>query len=457
MLFTALSLTACSHSAISPEVRDLAVPSKWARDDVTSAANLNWLSDFESPVLTDLVAEALGSNYRLEQERIRVAQAEQSVVIVGANKYPQLDMSLGAARRGVERATDDRATFTTYDMSLDARWELDLWGKLSKRQQSAQLSFLAQQAQYKLAERELVAGVARGLFSVIKAQQLLEVADRRLNNVKQSEEIVASGYRQGLNDALDLYLARNQVERQEANLAQQGQLVLENTSALQIALARYPDGQMELGSELPIIAAPLPTGIPSELLLRRADIEQAWLELLAADAELAAAHKARFPSLSLVGGGGTASSEFSELLNGDDFAWSLIGSLSQPLFQGGRLKAQEKQARERVHLLEQQYLDLVFRAFADVENAISRNVSLRSRYESILDAETNSAAALTLALEQYQRGLIAYTTVLESQRQAFDAEAQVVELRNQLLQNRIDLYFALGGEFSTGADQTLGM
>jgi multidrug efflux system outer membrane protein len=86
-----------------------------------------------------------------------------------------------------------------------------------------------------------------------------------------------------------------------------------------------------------------------------------------------------------------------------------------------------------------------------VENAISRADSLRERYDSFLDAKTNSSAALTLALEQYQRGLVTYTTVLESQRQAFDAEATVVELRNQLLQNRINLYLALGGEFSTGS------
>ena len=84
-----------------------------------------------------------------------------------------------------------------------------------------------------------------------------------------------------------------------------------------------------------------------------------------------------------------------------------------------------------------------------MENAISRSASLIERYESFLDAETNSRAALNLALEQYQRGLVSYTTVLESQRQAFDAETTVVELRNLLLQNRISLYLALGGEFAT--------
>jgi len=153
--------------------------------------------------------------------------------------------------------------------------------------------------------------------------------------------------------------------------------------------------------------------------------------------------------LTLVGAGGVSSLELGELLSGDGATWSIFGGLTQPLFQGGRLKAQELAAAERVRATEQQYLDLVYGAFADVENSISRDASLNERYESFLDAESNSAAALTLALEQYQRGLVSYTTVLESQRQAFDSEATVVELRNQLLQNRINLFLALGGEFST--------
>lgn len=446
---TLLALSACTHSAISPEASDPTVPVEWARDGDAGEVNVNWLDDFDNPLLDTLVAEAVVNNYQLEQERARLAQAEQAVVIVRANKFPQLDVSLGGARRGFDSADGVRVTSTTYDASLDARWEVDLWGKLNKQQQSAQLSMEAQRARLELAERELAAGTARSLFSVMQAQQLLEVAQRRLDNVRQSEDIVNSGYRQGLNDALDLYLAKNQTERQQANLAQQEQVVFEAKSDLQLALARYPDGEMQVAGELPVITDPIPTGLPSELLMRRADIQEAWLNLLSADAELAAAHKSRFPSLSLVGSGGVTSIEFADLLDGAGTTWSLIGGLSQPVFQAGRLAAQEQQAAERVRQTEQQYLDLVFRAFADVENAISRDTSLKERYESFLDAELNSATALTLALEQYQRGLVTYTTVLESQRQAFDAEAQVVELRTQLLQNRINLYLALGGEFST--------
>ncbi len=206
---------------------------------------------------------------------------------------------------------------------------------------------------------------------------------------------------------------------------------------------------MEIEGELPVITDPLPAGLPSELLTRRPDVQEAWLNLLAADADLASAHKARFPSLSLVGSSGITSLEFSDLLDGDNSFWNLAGGVTQPLFSAGRLRAFEDQAAARVELAESQYLQLVYRAFADVENSISRSSSLQKRYESFLEAETNSRAALELALEQYQRGLVSYTTVLESQRQAFDAEATVVQLRNQLLQNRISLFLSLGGEFST--------
>ena len=443
-------LGGCSHSAIAPQTENPEIPVAWSRGGDAGSVDLNWLEYFNNPQLTALVAESIAANYQLEQERARLYQAEQAVVITRANRLPSLDASIDGSRRGSEDAVGVTTTAQSFSGSLDARWNVDLWGELSKEQQAAQLALAAQRARLESVERDIAAATAGAIFDVLESQQLLEVAQRRLDNAIESHDIVASGYRQGLNDALDLYLARNQVERQQANFAQQQQAYTESVADLQLTLARYPDGAMELDGELPVIADPIPVGLPSELLTRRTDIQEAWLSLLAADADLAAAHKARFPSLSLVGSTGLTSVEFSDLLDSDDTFWNVAGSLTQPLFAGGRLKALEQQAVARVQLAEQQYLQLVYRAFADVENAISRSVSLQERYESFLDAESNSRAALTLALEQYQRGLVSYTTVLESQRQAFDAEATVVQLRNQLLQNRINLFLSLGGSFSAG-------
>ena len=450
IIASAGSIAGCSASAIAPETEQLRLPEEWARGGEVGTVGVDWLTAFDDGQLIALVSEALTGNYQLEQERARLYQAEQGVVITRANRFPDLDVSLGGSRRSIEDAGSASVFSESFDASLDTRWQTDLWGRLSKQQQAAQLDYSAQLARLEQAERELAAATASLVFDVMASRQLLEVARRRLNNTVESMDIVSSGYRQGLNDALDLYLARNQVERQQANHAEAAQTYTESIASLQLSLARYPDGKLELHDELPVIDEPIPAGLPSELVTRRSDLQAAWLNLLSADADLAAAHKARFPSLSLVGSTDVASTEFSNLLDGDGGGWSIAGNLTQPLFQAGRLKALEAQALASVQIAEQQYLDLVFRAFSDVENAISRSTSLKERYESLLEAESNSAAALDLALEQYQRGLVSYTTVLESQRQAFDAEAQVVQLKNQRLQNRIALFLSLGGEFTIG-------
>ena len=442
-------LGGCADSAITPEASDIGMPAGWARGGDEGSVDLNWLESFDDPQLTSLVGEAIESNFLLEQERARLYEAEQVVVVVRANRFPELDVSLDASRRGARDSAGQRITTESYGAEVGAFWEVDLWGRLSKQQQAAQLAFGAQEARFESVQRNVAAATTAAYYRVMEARQLLDVAKQRLDNGIESHDIVASGYRQGLNDALDLYLARNVVERQEANYAQREQIVAETIADLQLALARYPSGQMEIPGMLPVMTDPIPAGLPSELITRRPDLREAWLDLLAADANLAAAHKARFPSLSLVGSAGVTSAEFSDLLDTDLSVWSIAGSATQPLFNAGRLEALEEQAYARVRQAEQQYLALVFRAFADVENAISRSVSLLERYESFLDAERNSRAALDLALEQYQRGLVPYTTVLESQRQFFDAVETVVELRNLLLQNRIALYLALGGEFAT--------
>ena len=453
-LFTFIAVSAaivggCTQSAITPEATEVGMPAGWVRGGDAGSVDLNWLESFDDPQLTGLVSEAIGNNYPLEQERARLYAAEQAVVIVRANRFPELDVSLDGSRRGFTDSSSQRVSTESFGAAVGASWEVDLWGRLSKQQQAAQLAFGAQQARFESVQRNLAATTTAAYFEVMEAKQLLEVAQRRLDNAIESHDIVASGYRQGLNDALDLYLARNQVERQQANYAQKEQAVSETIADLQLSLARYPDGRMEIPGMLPVLTKPIPSGLPSDLLTRRSDLQEAWLSLLAADADLAAAHKARFPSLSLVGSAGVASAEFGDLLDTDLSVWSIAGGITQPLFNAGQLEAFEEQALARVRQAEQQYLELVFRAFADVENAISRSASLIERYESFLDAQTNSRAALNLALEQYQRGLVSYTTVLESQRQAFDAETTVVELRNLLLQNRISLYLALGGEFAT--------
>jgi multidrug efflux system outer membrane protein len=450
-LLTAL-LGACSVSGISPELEDLATPGKWQRAVESGEVRENWLSDFNDVDLTALVDEAMLKNYRLAEQAARVEEARQGVTIVGADRYPSVALSADYSVRQTVVDDDKQDLTDSVNGGIDIAWNVDVWGRLSDLQKEASLSLSATEAQFRDARLQLAADVASAWYQVIAAQQLFDLFDQRRDSLEQSFDIINRGYQQGINNAVDVYLARTSVEQERARVAQQRQTLDEAVARLQLLLARYPDGEWFVGKALPSIEIPIPAGLPSQLLTRRPDIRQSWFNLLSNDAALAAAHKARFPSLRLVGGPSRTSQELSDFLDGSAIAWSLVASLTQPIYQGGRLKATEERARQRVVQAEKQYLDLVYLAFAEVENAISRDSSLQGQYEAISSAERDASAAYELSFEQYQRGLISYATVLESQRRAFDSQSTVIDLRNQLLQNRITLYTALGGEFGP-ADQ----
>jgi multidrug efflux system outer membrane protein len=443
---TALTL-GCASTAISPQASAPAPVDSWARDAVSGEVVLNWLPELADANVEALLSEALAQNFQLAEQRIRLEESRQSAIVAGADRWPTLSAGVDATRRGSNTLGVSDVTATQYGLNANLNWELDVWGQLSAAARAASLDYEAAVTSYEAARRDLVADAVASVYDTVNANQLLALFKRNLSNLLADYDIVDGSYRRGLNSALDVYLAQTSIERQREAIANQHQLAMESTAAVQLLLARYPDGRLELPDTLPLLTEPIPAGLPSELLARRQDIRAAWYSLLAADARLAVAHKNRFPRLALSATGGNASAGLGDLLDGDARSWSIAANLTRPLFDGGRLRAAEAQARARTEALEQQYLDLVYRAFADVENAISRTSSLQARYAALNEASRNANAALELAFEQYQRGLVTYTTVLESQRRAFDSETSLVRLQNQLIQNRVTLYRALGGEF----------
>ena len=424
------------------------LPTSWPQQEYrTEPAPEAWLATFNAPYLSAVVAQAVDDNYALQQQAILVERAQIQEKLVRADRLPSFNLSLSGQRF---RPLGDVANISEQvDISATASFEIDLWGKLSDRQRQAQLNRAAAEMRYLTAQRALAADVVQASFNLISAIQLQQVFNQRLDNLQQGLDVNEKGYRSGLNEALDVYLALNTVEQERANVASQRQISFEARTRLELLLAEYPSAQIVMAEDLP----PLPTlpavGIPTDLLQRRPDIQAAWLDLLAADAELAVAHKNRFPSLDLTGSVRDADSAVSRLLNGGPLAFTAAASLFQPIFQGGRLKALEEQAALIVEQLEQRYLDVVFTSIAEVANELNRSGTLDDRYNAFVQAEANASTALTLAFDQYQKGLVTFTTVLDAQRRAFDAQTAVVQLRNQRLQTRVALLLALGGHYQS--------
>ena len=450
-LFSVLAtavLAGCAVSAISPEVRDPELPESWRGVDDYVAVEDGWLGQLGDAELSGLVDVAMQRNYQLAQLAAQVEAARQAAVISGAARLPELSLGFDSSRRRViSNQFGITRTSSNFELGLDLAWEIDAWGKLRDVEKQANLKLMAAQARYTGSRRRLAAQVARTWFNVVGARELLVLLRERLTNLEQDLDIIERAYNQGLTGALDVYLARAGTDQERARIAAQEQLLTENRVALQLLLGDYPDGSLEASNTLPVLEALIPTGLPSELVRRRPDLQQAWMSLLASDAAVAIAHKQRFPRISLVASGNDVSDDLTSLLDGTALAWSALGNLTQPLFNRGRLKAQEQQARAQLVQAENQYLDSLYQAFSEVETALSRNRTLQTRYRVTLAAEKNAVTGLTLAFEQYQRGLVPYTTVLEAQRRAFDIQSGVIDLRKQLLQNRVTLYLALGGDY----------
>ena len=424
------------------------LPTSWQQDStqkLDEAVADNWLQQLENPQVYALVGQALRHNQAILQAGYDVAIKQQQLIATGAALWPSLDLSARTNRSKNNRPVSYNNA-SSADLSLS--YEVDLLGKLTAAERQANLEYLAQKATFEQSRQQLVADVVSGWFNVITAQQLLALYKQREQIAEQNLAIIESGYRQGLSEALDVYLTRNKLNTERSNIAQQQASLTESIRTLERLTGVYPKGALSVDADLPLLDKPIPKGLPSELLTRKPNLMASWYQLLSTDAGLAYAHKQRFPSLNLSASLSDSTDRISDLFSPSSLAWSLVGSIAMPIFDGGRLAANEQQASLAVKRQEQAYLESLYDAFTDVENAITQEQSLQQRYKTTLEAQTNAIAAEKLSFEQYQSGLVNYTTVLDAQDRSFSAQNSVINIKSQLILNRIKLHVALGGDFS---------
>lgn len=202
-------------------------------------------------------------------------------------------------------------------------------------------------------------------------------------------------------------MTQNEVNSELARVVEQQQRVVENKRSLQTIVGRYPSGSepsLQHSKTWPTIKDDMYANLPTTLMTQRADIRASWFELMAADAGLAVAHKQRFPQFTLSASTGDSSDKLSNLLSGDALAWSLLANITTPLFNAGKLKSLEQQARLQVKQKEQRYLELVFSAFEDVENKLSNHSSLNKRLTYFKQAEKMPSQRSRCRLINIKRG-----------------------------------------------------
>ncbi len=453
LLVSAALLSGCGlipDHQIEPVKMD--IPVHWqAIENSNGMVSNDWINSFSMPELTHLITEALHYNFDLKAAAARVKTAQALVRINGADRFPQFSFGFDA-RRSQRNSTGgfriSSPISNSFGIDFSINWELDVWGKLQNRANAAELDFKASEADYRAARFSLAANVAKSWFNLIEARQQSHLLQKKVTAFETARQIIEDGYAIGVNSALDVRLARANVASAESQLQAQ-KIQLDNTSrALEVLLGRYPRAEIIGADQLPRLKHAVKLGLPVALLRRRPDILAAEHRLAASDQRVSEAIKSLLPTFSLSANAGTNTGDIRDVLNYDALVWNIIGNMTQPIFQGGRLIAGKFQADAINEEALANYGQIVLQAFFEVETAIKAEQLLEKQEQALSLAVTESVEAENLALEEYNAGIVDMTTLLEAQRRSYDAQSALLQISNQRLVNRINLYLALGGAFS---------
>jgi len=448
-------LTACALLAACASPPDRAPapspepPAAWtAAESTPAAAPEPWVEAFASPQLRELILEAFARNPDLEIAAARLDQAIAEARVAGADGLPEANLGLSGQRQKISTFGPQSiggVRFDDYGLDLSVSWELDLWGRLRDRESAALGRAQASEADFAAARLSLAGRVAQAWFNLLEAEEQRQLARATAEADRENLRALENRFERGLGDGLDLRRIRAQAAASEAELSRRARTRDQLARSLNSLLGAYPETLDPVSRALPPLPPELPAGIPADILERRPDLAAAERRLAAAEKELGAARKERLPRISLTGAAGRSSQEFRDLADNDFSVWSLGANLAQPVFQGGRIAGSIQRAEALRTQAAAEYRRAALQAFLEVESGLAAEALLREEAERLAEAAAEAAAAEELAWVRYGKGTTAFLDALEASRTAASTRSQAIRLSNQLLQNRIDLYLALGG------------
>jgi outer membrane protein, multidrug efflux system len=457
-------LAACASAPPTTDQAELqlSVPADWTTDPTptatfsTESANPDeeWWRGFADPDLDRLVEAALAGNRDLRAALARLEAAAQSRTIAAAGALPEVDAGLDAQRSrrlflGFPfGGGTPSSTATTYGLSLSLRWELDLWGRVRASDSAAIADLQAAAADHAGARLSLVAQTCRAYFAAVEARQQLALAEATTASIRATADDVRDRYRRGVRPALDVHLAATNLANAEAAVAQRRDALQRALRQLDLLAGRYPRGDTSVAATLPSTLPPVPASLPSQLLQRRPDLVAAERRLAADGCRVDAAKAALYPRLSLTASGGTSTQQLEDLVDNDFRVWSLGANLLQPLFRGGALRADVARAQARRAEVLSNYGSAVLHAFVEVEDTLAATAQLDARRQTTTSAAHHASLASDLARQRYQLGLTDFLATADGQRQAYQADSARISIERLRLENRIDLFLAIGGGFA---------
>lgn len=444
------ALSACSMTPVLVKP-DLPVPVRYpvadAQFDERAAADIGWHAVFADPRLHQLIELALRNNRDLRLATLNVEAVQAEYRLQRAAGLPALDAGAAGTRARIADPATGAVVQNQVGLQLGVTaFEIDLWGRARSMSDAAFARYLASDEGRRSARISLVAAVAEAYVAERAAAEQQALAERALHNWTDQKNLALQLIQAKQSSRLDLAQVQGQVARAQADVEARSRERQRARNALdQLTGAELPVLPPPLPLDRQLALTKLPAGLPSTLLVVRPDIRQAEQNLKAANADIGAARAAFFPRLSLTASTGFASTSMNGIFGADHRVWSFAPQITQPLFDGGRLRSELRLSELRKSSAVAEYERVIQVAFREVADGLAGSATYARQIaaqQQVVDEESRRA---DLSEQRYRAGVDGRLELLDAQRQLYAAQQALLDLRREKTVNAIALYKALGG------------
>lgn len=458
---TLLSLPGCKvtsdytppQSASPESFNSISVESPVTSQLTNSPATLDsWWKTLNDPLLDSLIDRAVAANLdvRLAESRIREARAQRR--FVKADELPAVDSAGSYARkRNSENSVGAFGANDSYDLfqaGFDATWELDVFGRVSRSVEAADADLAASVENRNATLVSLLAEVARNYVEYRSYQINLDIAEKAVVAQESTLSLTESRFAAGLIGELDVARAKAQLETRRSQVPPIKIQMAQASHRIATLLGKPAgslDQELKAPAPLPVVAPEIAVGVPADMLRRRPDVRRAERQLAAATARVGVATADLYPRFTLNGTLGVQSSQFADLFDINSRYWSIGPSITWPVFDAGRIRANIAIQDARVEQALTAYEQAVLSSYEEAENAMVGFLRQQARRASLAASVEANRRALSLAEQLYSSGLVDFLSVLDSQRSLFESEEALTLSDQAVVSNLISIYKSLGG------------
>ncbi len=461
-IIAALTLAGCGIGLrVGPDYErpadELAMADSFAlagADTGLARIDARWWNQFGDPELDSLIEESIANNLDIRRASYVVLELEARNAQARAGRLPSINLSGQYQKQETPEVSfgsglSTGGTTESWNASIAASHELDLWGKMSRAHEAALGDLLQSVENRRTIMQSVISETATLYLQMESLERRIDILEQTIASLEKSVRTVEGRYRRGLTSVLALKQAQRALASAKSRMPDLVQELGTTQQRLSILLGRYPETRPPRNQpeEYFTRLEPVPAGLPSDLLEKRPDIRAAEARLRALNARYGIATANLFPRITLTGSYGYTSGELENLFTPDNILWNFAAGLTQPLFNAGRLLAERKAAEAQYRQGVIDYAETVLTAFAEVERALlTRREQLRKR-DYTIDYLEKARAAQAIAEMRYERGLVDYLNVLDAVQARYNAEESLVLVDLAILTNRVTLHRALGGNW----------